>query len=98
GTNKFDFIFCTDGAELGVFREKTISRMYGMGIGNFGSSYNVGNIQIGTFAWRRTYTHRFIGKTYVQTFAVGSRINSNRFDAHFLACANDSQSYFTTVG
>ncbi len=41
GADELDAVFGADGGELGIFRQETIARMDGIGIGQFGSGYDI---------------------------------------------------------
>jgi hypothetical protein len=72
--------------------------MDAIGVGDFSSGYDIGNIQIGQVARRRTNAYRFIRKTEMKAFPVGGRIDSNRFDSHLFTGTDNSQRNFAPVG
>jgi hypothetical protein len=72
--------------------------MDGIRVGDFGSCQNLGHVKVGIRGTRWANANRFVRETDMQAFAIRCRVNSDRFDAHFFASANNSQGNFATIG
>ena len=96
--DKLDAVLGTDFRESGIFGQKTVPRVDGVGVGDFHGCHNLGNAQVRVGRSGRTDANGFVGKAHVQTFPVGGGINRNRFDAHFPAGANDAQGNLSAIG
>src|SRR5216684_5143724 len=95
--NKRNFRRFADLGEIGVFREKSVTRVNGVNIGDLGSADYVRNIQITfTAAWRAD-TNRFISKPHMQRIAIRLRVHGNRGDSQLLAVTNHPQGNFAAI-
>ena len=86
GNAGFGDRFC----KIGVFGQKTVTRMYRVRTGHFGGGDDGVNIQIAHGRRRRADAHGFIGHAHMQTAAVRFRIDGYGLNAHFLERANDA--------
>ncbi len=66
-------------------------------IGNFGSAYNGGNVQITLGGRRVADTNRFIRQMHMRRIGVRNGINRHRPHAHLAAGTNDTKRYFAAV-
>src|SRR5450830_1377233 len=85
-------------SEIGVFRQKPITRVNCLCIGHFSRADNRWHAEVTQIRWRRTDTDRFIGQLDIFCFAVGFGMHDNGFDTHLAACALNTERDFTTVG
>ena len=65
---------------------------------NFCSRHDVGHFQIGLRTGGRANTYGLIGKTYVKTFLISSRIYCNSFNTHLFTSPNHSHGNLPTIG
>ena len=84
--------------KIGVFGQKAVAGVNGIGAGYFGGGNDGGNMQITLRRRRGADAHRFIGELHMQAVAVGFGMHGNGGDAHFAAGAQYAQSDFTAVG
>src|SRR5207253_10196564 len=84
--------------EIGVFREETIARVNRRGASDFSGRDDCRDVQVRQVGRRRTDANAFVGQTQMHQLFVGSRVNRDGLDAHFLAGAQDPQGNFTAVG
>src|SRR5690554_146417 len=70
GANKFYIIFLTASGEFRVFRQKAISWMDRIRIGDLCGSDDTGNFQIRFLAGSRPDAHGLIGKPYMETVLI----------------------------
>ena len=77
--------------EIRVLREKTIARVYRLGIGHFRGADDRGNVEIACARRRRADAHRFIGELDVLRFGVGLGMHHDGLDAELAARALDAQ-------
>ena len=67
---EFYSIFLTNSRKISIFSQKSITRVNGICICNFCCCNDVRNFQIRILTRRRTYTYRFIRKSYMQTVFI----------------------------
>ena len=84
--------------EFGVFGQRAVAGMDGVGVGQFGGADDIGKIAVAVLASRRTDADVFVGERHVQRVGVGQRVDGHRVDAHLLAGANDAEGDFAAVG
>ncbi len=97
GPDEFDVVGGANFGELGVFGEKAVAWVDGVGIGDFGGGDDVDHVEVRILAGRRTDAHGLVGKAYVEAVFIGGGIDGHGFDAHFLARTNDTQGNLTAV-
>ena len=69
--DKFDAVFGAYPRKFGVFGQKPVARVNGIGVGDFGCRDDIWNTQVRLPAGRWANTHGFVGKTHVEAVAVG---------------------------
>ena len=72
--------------------------MNGIGIGDFYCRHDARNAEVRLSRGRGSDTHSFVSEAYVQTFAVGSRVDCYRLDTHLAAGTYNAESNFAAVG
>ena len=87
-----------DTGEIGVFREKAVAGMNGIGVGDFGSRDDGGNIEI-TITYRgRPDTNRFIRDARMHSVGIGNGMHRDGLDAQFPARAVNAHRDFAAIG
>ena len=84
--------------EIGVFGQKAIAGMDGLGVGHLGCRDDGRHVEIALRRRRRTDADGLVGKLDVFGFTIRFGINHYRPDAHFFAGALDAQGDFSPVG
>jgi hypothetical protein len=85
-------------SEIGVLREKTVTGVNSLGVGDFGGADDRRNVQVAVASRRRADAQRFVGEAYMHQVTVGLRVNGDGADTEFLAGAQDPQGNFAAVG
>ena len=98
GADKGHAAVAADFRKFGIFGEKAVAGMDGIGIGDFGGTDDRLHVQIAFGARRRTDADALIGQLHMQCLTVGIRMHRHRFDAQFLAGADDPQGDFAAIG
>ena len=83
---------------MGVLSEESIAWMNRIHIANLRGAHDAIDLEITFRARRRPDANGFIRKLNVQRIHVGFRIDRQRSDAEFLACADYPQRDLTTIG
>ena len=96
--DELEVVLCTDAGKGSIFCQETIARMDGLGIGQLGSSDEVGNIEVRLSAGGRPNAHRFVSKTHMQAVAVCCGVDRHGLEGHLSAGPDDAQGNFTSVG
>ena len=96
-SDEFDVIFSANTGKVSILRKETITRMDCIRVGDLCRSDDLRDIQIGLSASWRADAHGLISKTYVQAVGISCGIHGDCFDAHLLACADDSQGNLPAV-
>ena len=63
--DKLNLVFVTDFGKLGIFRQKPIARVNGVGVCDFSCCNDIWNFEVGFRTWCRAYTNGFVGKLNV---------------------------------
>src|SRR6202035_4382666 len=80
-----------------IFRQKPVSRMNGIHVGDFRRADYLWNVQVTLTAARRPDTHRFIREAHVQRIAVRLAIHCHRGNTQFLAGTDNPQGDFPAI-
>ena len=83
--------------EVDIFRQKAVTGMNRLDVGNLGSAYDTRDIQIALGALSRADTYRLVGELQVRSASVGLGVNGHRLDAKLVTGPDYSKGYFTTV-
>ncbi len=84
--------------EIGIFREKAIARVNGLGVGSLCGSNNALLREIALARGRRADMDRFIGEPDVSSIDIGVGINGDRADAHAPCRMDDPAGDFSAIG
>ena len=87
-----------DAGKAGVFAQKTVAGMHGIGAGDLAGRHQRRNVEVGILGRRRPDADALVGHADVHGVAVGGRIDRDRRNAQFLAGAKHPQRDFATVG
>ncbi len=93
-----DFVQLDDLGELRVFGQEAIAGMDGVGVHDLGSRDDVRHVEVGFGRRRRADANGLVREPDVHGVGVGSRVNGDGADAHFMAGAMDPQRDFAAVG
>ena len=69
-----------------------------VGVRNFGSGDDRGDIEVGIARRRRPDAHRMVGQPHVHRIGVGGGMHRDRLDAHFMRGAVDAQRDLAAIG
>ncbi len=86
-----------DLCKIGIFAEKSVTRMDSVGVGDFRGADYGGDIKVAFRAFGGADTDGFVRKAHVQTMPVGFRVNRNGFDAEVVAGADDAKRDFAPI-
>mmetsp|Transcript_81230 Transcript_81230/g.175552 ORF Transcript_81230/g.175552 Transcript_81230/m.175552 type:complete len:309 (-) Transcript_81230:85-1011(-) len=98
GANESNSIALNHICELGVFTEKTITRVDSLSSSFLGNIKNSFHLQITVSRSWSTNTVSLIGHSDVHTARVRFRINGNSLNSHFLGSSHNSAGDFSSVG
>ena len=98
GADELQPVIGADGAEIGIFRQKAVARMDGVGAGHFGGRDDAVDAQVAFGGRRRPDADRLVGKAHGERVAVGRRVDHDGLDAQFAAGADHPQRDFSSVG
>src|ERR1700722_9666356 len=97
GTNKGNFRSLANLREISIFRQKPVTRMNGIHVGNFCRADYLGDVQVTLAAARRPNAHRFIREAHVQRIAVRFAVHRHRGNTQFLTGADYPQGDFPSI-
>ena len=83
--------------EIGVFRQKTVAGVDGLGISDFGSGDDGGYVEVALRRRGRADADRFVGELDVFRLGVGFRMHGDRAHPEFAAGAQYTQGYLAPV-
>src|SRR3974390_2734557 len=81
-----------------VLRQKTVTRMHGVGARDLAGRKQCRNVEITVFRGRRADADALVGKAHMHGVVVGGGMHRYSRDAKLLACAQDAQCDFATIG
>ena len=98
GADEGDVVIGQDFGEFGVFREKAVAGMDGVGAGDLAGGEQGRNVEIGFARRGRADADRFVGQLHVHGLGVGGRMDGDRGDAQLLRGAQDAKRDFAAIG
>jgi hypothetical protein len=87
-----------DLGEFGIFGEKAVTGVNGVGIGHLGGADDRLHVQVALGAGRRPDTDALVGQLDVQRRAVDIRMHCDGLDPQLLAGTNDAQGDLAAIG
>ena len=84
--------------QSGIFREKAVARMDGLGARALGHTEDLVHPKVRLGSWRRADGIRFVGPRDVERGAIDVGINRDGGDTHFTARADDAHRDLSPVG
>ncbi len=83
---------------MGILGQEAVTGVDGIDVADFGGTDDPVNFEITFLTGSFTDTDCFVRQLNVQRIDIRRRVNRQRFDAKFLAGADDPQSDFAAVG
>ena len=83
--------------EIGVFRQKAIARVDGLGACRLGGRDDVGHAQVAFRRRSRPYAHALVGLAHRPRLGVGGRVDGHRLHPQLASRANHAQGYLAAV-
>src|SRR5882724_9223319 len=83
---------------MGVFGEKAVARVNGVGTGDLRGTDDRWNVQVASRRGRRTDAHGFVGEPHVQRLRVDIGVNGDGADAHLTRGAEHADGDLAPVG
>src|ERR1700678_1376317 len=84
--------------KVGILAQEAVARMDGVRIGDLGRADYGRNVEIAAGTFRGTDTDGFVGKSDMQTVAIGFRIDGHGLNAQILAGTDDTNGDFAAIG
>jgi hypothetical protein len=84
--------------KIGVLRQKSITRVNGIGPDSGGNTQNFRDIKIAFGRWRRPEVVRLVGEAHVARLGVGLGVHRNARDTETLRRARNAADNFAAVG
>ena len=84
--------------KIRIFGEETVTRVNGVGVGDFRRTDDRRDVQVGLGGRGRADADRFVGQPYVHQIPVSLGINRHGANAQLLAGTQDAQGDFAAVG
>ena len=96
--NKGYVVFFKDFSKTGIFRQKTIARMDGVGASDFAGGKKMRHVEIALGRRRWANTDTFVGQTHMHGVGVGGGMYGDCGDAQFFARPLNAQSDLAAIG
>ncbi len=96
--DEFQIVLGKDLGEAGVFGEKAVAGMHGIGAGDLAGGQQRGDVEIAVLRRRRADADALVGKAHMHGVGVGGGMHGDRRDAELLAGAQHAQRDFAAIG
>ena len=95
---KSQVVIGEDFGEAGIFRQKAVAGMHGVGAGDLAGREQRRHVEITVLGGRRSDADALIGEPHMHGVGVGGGVHRDGRDAEFLARAQNPQCDLAAIG
>ena len=96
--DEMQIVLAEDFGEAGVFRQKAVAGMHGVGAGDLAGGKQRRDVEVAVLRRRRADADALVGQPHMHGVGVGGGMHRDGGDAEFLARAQDAQCDLAAIG